>query len=142
MSTRPSKTRNGGTWTESRFQSFIKSALRSASNRWGPKYEVKKNARLSRGVYLCAGYRREPHETPATLPPKPGGKKRRQAAVDHIHPIVDPREGFVSWDRVIERMFVEAEGLQLLCPDCHDAKTADERKLANEFRARKKVSKG
>jgi hypothetical protein len=33
-------------------------------------------------------------------------------------------------------MFCEADGLQLLCPDCHDEKTADERKVRNEFRSR------
>lgn len=123
------KVRNGRQWTEARFHSFIKSALRAASNRWGPKHEAKKAARIRRGVYLCAGYRRGPHETPASLPPKPGNKKRRQVAVDHILPVVDPVEGFAGWDKLIERMFCEADGFQLLCPDCHDLKTADERSV-------------
>lgn len=129
-----SNTRNGGKWTEARFRSFIKGALRSASNRWGPKFEVKKEARIERGVYLCAGYQRKPHKTPATLPPKPGNSRRRQVAVDHIEPIVDPAVGFTTWDEVIDKMFCEKEGLQLLCPDCHDHKTADERKIRNGTR--------
>ena len=31
--------RNGGRWTQARFNSFIKSGLRAMSRRWGPKFE-------------------------------------------------------------------------------------------------------
>ena len=31
---------NDGTWTEGRFNSFIKSTLRSGSQRWPPKYKA------------------------------------------------------------------------------------------------------
>lgn len=127
--------RNGGTWTEARFHSFIKGALRAASNRWGPKNAVKKKARVKRGVYKCAGYKRRAHQVPASLPPKPGNKKRiNNAVVDHIHPVIDPVTGFVSWDDVIARMFCEEDGLQLLCHECHTRKTQDERELRNASR--------
>ena len=53
----------------------------------------------------------------------------RNIAVDHIDPVVNPTTGFVSWDNLIERLFVEKDGLQLLCKACHDEKTSDERKL-------------
>jgi len=82
---------------------------------------------------MCAGYNRKPHETPASMAPKKGNKKRRQVAVDHIDPVIPP-EGFSSWDDTIQRMFCEKDGLQLLCPDCHDEKTADERKERNGSR--------
>lgn len=121
---------NGGQWSAARFQSFIKGALRAASTRWGPKWEVKKAARKARGIYECAGYNRPPHNVPATLPPKEGKKRRiDNAIVDHIVPIVDPAVGFVNWDQIIERMFCEADGLQVLCHECHTAKTTDERKV-------------
>lgn len=121
-------THNGGRWTAARFHSFIKSALRAASNRWPPKFEVKKAARLDRGVYRCAGYQREAHSVPASLPPKPGNKRRiNNAVIDHIHPVIDPATGFTTWDDVIERLFCEADGFQLLCHECHSRKTADER---------------
>lgn len=122
------KPHNGGQWTEARFHSFIKGALRAASRKWGPKWQVKKDARKARGIYECAGYKRPPHNVPATLPP-PKGKKRRidNAVVDHILPVVDPDLGFRTWDELIERMFCEAEGLQLLCHQCHTEKTKDER---------------
>lgn len=119
---------NSGQWTVARYNSFIKSALRGASRRWGPKNEAKKAARISRGRYLCVGYLREPHEVPASLP-APAGNKRRinNANVDHIDPIIDPVKGFTSWDDVIARMFCEADGLQVLCHACHQEKTKEER---------------
>lgn len=96
--------------------------------KWPPKYEVKKDARVSRGQYRCVGYNIPAHIIPASLPPKPGNKRRiNNAMVDHIHPVIDPVLGFISWDDVIKRMFVEKAGLQLLCHECHSAKTKDER---------------
>jgi|SRR6266404_8178715 len=109
-------THNNGNWTEARFHSFVKGALRAASNRWPPKYGVKKAAWVRRGVYMCAGYKHEPHEAVA-----------KDVHVDHIFPVVDPKAGFISWDELIKRMFVEVEELQVLCTECHKSKTADER---------------
>lgn len=125
--------KNGGRWTSARFHSFIKSALRAASNRWPPKFEVKKKARIERGIYLCAGYKRKAHQVPASLP-APKGKKRRvnNALVDHIQPVVDPSTGFTSWDDLIERLFCEEDGLQVLCHECHQRKTEDERIRSSE----------
>lgn len=121
---------NANRWTAARFHSFIKSALRAASNRWPPKYEAKKAAWVERGVYRCAGYERRAHEVRASLPAT-GTRKRRinNAVVDHISPVVDPHRGFTTWDDLIGRMFVEADGLQVLCHECHAAKTADERTI-------------
>ncbi len=122
--------RNGGEWTEARFTSFIRGGLRSISMRWPPKNKVKQNARIERGVYLCAGYKKEAHEVSASLPPLPGNKRRiNNSVVDHISPVIDPKIGFVDWNTLIKRLFCEADGFQLLCHGCHTKKTADERKL-------------
>lgn len=110
------KPRNGGQWTESRFNSFLKSALRTASNKWPPKFAVKKKAWVERGKYMCAGYKRDPHIVPA-----------KEIVIDHIDPVICPEKGFQSWDVTIERMFCEEDGLQALCKECHIAKTKDER---------------
>lgn len=126
----PSKGRlfNDGQWTPARFRSFIRGGLRSISMRWPPKAEVKRSARISRGVYLCAGWKTSPHEVPVSLPPASGNKRRiNNSVVDHIHPVVDPDTGFVSWDELINRLFCEAENLQVLCHSCHSEKTKDER---------------
>jgi hypothetical protein len=114
---------------------FIKGALRAASVRWGPKHAAKAAARVSFGKYRCAGYgQQKTHVVPASLPPKPGRKRRRQIAVDHIKPVVDPKVGFTTWDELIERMFCEVDGYQILCPDCHEEKTADERAIRTAAR--------
>ena len=125
---RGEKTRNGNTWTQARFNSFIKSALRGASGRWGPIWAAKKAARRGYGVYECSGFLRKPHQVTATLPPEEGKKRRiNNAVVDHINPIVPTDVGFTTWDAVIERMFVELDGLQVLCHECHKLKTDSEK---------------
>lgn len=106
------KTRNNNTWTEARFKGFIKSALRSASLKWGPKNEVKKSARVDRGKYICAICK---CVVPATI--LENGKRKPNVFVDHINPVIDPAVGFVSWDVFIERLFCDSKGLQLLCKD-------------------------
>lgn len=121
------KSYNNNQWTEARFNSFIKGILRAATYKWGPKQSIKKKARVARGIYLCAGYSTPPHEVPLTLPPKQGKKRVPNIEVDHIVPVI-PKEGFTSWDNVILRMFCEKEGLQILCKDCHERKTRDERR--------------
>ncbi len=115
---------NNGQWTVARFHSFVKGALRAASSRWGPKYNVLRNARTGRGVYTCAGYGRGTHGVAASIGPR--GRKQKNVFVDHILPVIGT-EGFTNWDSVVERMFVEADGLQILCKECHDKKTKIER---------------
>lgn len=121
------KTRNNGEWTEARYKSFIKSLLRQGTRKWGPINSVKKKARVSRGVYECANCGK--HVPPTT---KIDGKRINNIAVDHIKPIVDPEKGFTTWDDTIERMFCEEDNLQLLCKDCHDIKTKQEREIAKQ----------
>lgn len=101
--------------------------------KWAPIGEVLKEARVSRGVYLCAGCNKE---GPASI--RIDGKKYKNACVDHIHPIIDPDVGFVSWDEFIDKLFSEKENLQVLCHECHTIKTNEERAKAAEARKRAK----
>lgn len=117
--------------TPARFHSFIKSVLRGASMKWPPINAVRKKARVRRGYYLCNGCKQVvPASIVVTL--KNGKTKRvKNAIVDHIDPVIPP-SGFTSWDEVVDRMFVDEEGLQLLCRACHEEKTkreTDERVL-------------
>lgn len=120
---------NGGKWTDGKFNSFIKSALRSASNRWPPKWEVSRAARVERGKYRCAGYGRDVHIVGASVVDGKG-KRIKNVFIDHIHPVGGPSEG--GWDGVIRRLYCEVDGLQVLCKDCHDRKTKSERKKKND----------
>lgn len=123
---------NNGQWTDARKRSFIVSLLRAGFQKWGPKQECIKRARVRRGWYKCEGCKKV---VPATLPPKEGNKRRiKNIVADHIEPIVDPHKGFVSYDEWIERGFIELEGFQALCHDCHTKKTKQERDIATERR--------
>lgn len=124
---RPSKEKryNNGEWTDARYFSFVKGGLRSASQRWPPKYRVLSNAclgiRLNESTgrfakhYLC-------RVCQIAYPAK-------QVEVNHIIPVI-PTTGFDSWDGVISRLFCEEDGLEVLCKPCHKAIT----KLENEER--------
>ena len=107
--------------------------------RWDPKTVVKKAAEVGRKESQYSGrlsmhYRCQEcgNEEPNKGRVEAGKKARNLVYVDHIVPVIDPPVGFVSWDQVIERMFCEANNLQLICWQCHDAKTATERALATE----------
>jgi len=107
--------RCNGTWTESRFRSFVISALRRASGRWAPKYACKKAARVARNSYRCEA-------CAATV-------GNSDCQVDHKAPVVDPVIGFQGWDKYVERLFVEREGYRLLCKACHSQVTQAQREL-------------
>ena len=128
---RPSgpKTKCGGRWTEARYRSFISSGLRSTSRKWAPIQDVAKSARRARGMYECASCKEVKPKTEII-----DGKRVNNCNVDHINPIVDPVVGFTNWDEYIERMFVEEDGLQVLCHICHTIKTNEERAIAKERR--------
>ena len=127
------KTRNNQTWTEARFKSFIKSLLRKGTQRWGPKNEVKKEARVDRGVYQCkCGINH-----PASV--KVNGKRVNNIYIDHREPIIDPEVGFTTWDEYIEKMFCEKDNLQVMCLECHSIKTAEERKISTERARQEKL---
>jgi len=118
---------NNGQWTEARYRAFVFSALRQASMRWPVKNQVKKAAWIRRGWYLCAGCG---EEVPASI--KVDGKRKDNAVVDHINTVV-PLTGFDSWGECIARLYCEADNLQVLCRSCHDAKSANERKIRKEL---------
>ena len=124
------KTRCGNLWTEARFKSFIKGNLRNATRKWAPISECLKLARTRRGFYTCNGCKQE---VPNTTRDE-NGKRIKNVLVDHIQPIIDPATGWVSWDDTIERMFCEADNLQVLCHECHKVKTDEEKAVAKQRR--------
>ena len=112
---------NGGRWTQARYNSFIKSALRSASQRWPPRYETLNDA--------CVGQRINPASGRLAKFYTCNGCKQifpaKDVEVNHKIPVV-PTEGFDNWNNVIKRMYCEKEGLEALCKPCHKATTKRE----------------
>lgn len=113
---------NNGKWTAAKYNSFIKSGLRSASQRWPPRYEVLFASRRGKRVNPRTGRMAEHHECSRC--------KRlyvsKDVEVNHIIPVV-PVTGFDTWDGVINRLFCEADGLEVVCKPCHLEITANER---------------
>jgi len=115
--------RAGKRWTEARYRTFIRSALRSSFRKWPPKFDVLRNSQTEKRTnsatgriamhYMCAVCKKD-------FPAK-------QVQVDHIKPVVDLKAGFVSWDEFINRLLCEAKGLQVLCKPCHNVKSGKER---------------
>ena len=124
-STESSKPHNGGTWTAARFTSFIKSALRSASQRWPPKYQALNEAYVGQKINQKTGRIAKHFRCNLCHHDFP----QKDVEVNHIDAVV-PVTGFDSWDGVINRMFCEREGLEVLCKPCHKGIT----KLENERR--------
>lgn len=124
---------NSGNWTEGRYRSFITSTLRSGARRWPPKYETLALAKTEKKVnpktgriaqhYLCNHCCKE--------------FTAKEVQVDHIMPVVDPEEGFVSWDVFIERLFCERDNLQVLCTGCHKIKSNLEKKYKKNANIKK-----
>lgn len=107
-------------WSQAKFFGFLRSALRSASSRWPPKYQ-------------CLNAATRPY-----VGPDKRRKKERQCAhckewfattqtqADHII----PAGSLSSWEDLVpfvQRMFVGIEGFQCLCSECHTVKTTKER---------------
>ena len=114
------KTRNNATMTESAFWSFIRSGLRQKSRWWKPITQCKLNAKRpykgpnkrQKFEYQCNGCKKWYAE--------------KNINVDHIHPAgslncANDLPGFV------ERLFCETDNLQVLCSDCHNTKTQNEK---------------
>ena len=116
---------NGGQWTKSRFQSFIKSALRGASTRWNPKWRAIEEVFIGKFKNPKTGRMRKMYRCQQCKNTFP----QNEMKADHIDPVIDPVKGFVSWDETIERMFVEKEGFQAVCDGCHKLKTKEERNI-------------
>jgi 5-methylcytosine-specific restriction endonuclease McrA len=119
---------NGGKWTEAKFHSFVKSALRAASRKWPPKYETINSACTGPKINASSGRLAKHYKCAACTNEFPAS----QIQVDHINAIIDPKVGFTNWDDVVSAMFCEKENLQVLCKACHKIKTAEERKLKKE----------
>lgn len=101
-------------WTEARFWTFVRSALRRAWLKWPPRYKALAAAKRTvvgkrhKYEYQCAKCKK--------------WWKQKEIQVDHRVDAgkltkYDDLSGFV------ERLFVSEEHLDILCKTCHTAKT-------------------
>lgn len=123
MATTKLREYNGGLWTPARFRSFVTSALRTASQRWPPKFEALKQALEGKQVNQKTGKLANHYRCAACE----GLFVSSDVNVDHIKPVVDPKKGFKTWDEYIDRLFCELSNFQVLCRPCHKEKTQKEK---------------
>ena len=107
----------GGEWTVNRFFGFLRSNLRRASMKWPPL------ARLAlddcKRAYTGPNKRQKwEYQCSNCL----GWFMRKEIQVDHIEP-VGSLKSFEDVEGFCRRLFVEKEGLKVMCVDCHNLKT-------------------
>lgn len=111
--------RNAGRWTEARFRSFIVSALRAAFRRWGPKHDALAGAFSGSKINKKSGRQAKHYQCIECAKHFP----QKEVQVDHKIPIAP----YKDWNEFIEKLFCEADNLQVLCKPCHKEKTKKER---------------
>jgi 5-methylcytosine-specific restriction endonuclease McrA len=115
------KTRAGETWTESRYWTFIRSALRQAWSKYPVKYQVLNDNRRpftgedkrTKWEYQCAECEK--------------WFKSKEVQVDHIES-AGSLKSYEDLPDFVRRLFCEADNLQVMCKPCHKTKTQEERK--------------
>ena len=98
--------------------------LRRASYKLGESYAAKVRARVQRGKYECA-------DCGNLFGPK-------EIDMDHIKPVVDPKEGFTDLNSWVDRLLPGVDGYQVLCKPCHKQKTKEEAALRAKYRRLRK----
>lgn len=111
-------------WSSAKFWGFIRSALRSAYNKWPPKWKVLHAAKREA---IGKGKLKWEYQCKQCEDWFPGSK----VAVDHIHPVgslttYDDLAGFTL------RLFCSEDELQVLCDTCHAGKTKEENRVRRE----------
>lgn len=107
-------------WSEAKFWSFLRSGLRGTYNRWPPKWTILAEAKRAyqgddkrtKWEYQCAQCQNY--------------YKQKEISVDHIHP-AGSLNNFNDIAGFVERLFVGTQGLQVLCKECHDRKTREDK---------------
>lgn len=112
-------------WTEARFFGFLRSALRSASARYPPKYEALNRATRP---YVGPDKRRKKERLCAKCQ---NWFPTTQTQADHIV----PAGRMSNWEEVVpfmQNLFCGVDGYQCLCEQCHLEKTKEERNASKE----------
>lgn len=107
-------------WSSAKFWGFIRSGLRSTYNKWPAKWKVLGESKRPYGgkdkrqkwEYKCSSCNKY--------------HKGKDISVDHITP-AGSLNNFEDLPGFVERLFCGEDGLQVLCKNCHDKKTLEER---------------
>ena len=117
--TRVPKTCNAGTMTNSQFWGGIRAILRAKSRYWKPILLCKQMARRPyKGPLKKQKFEYQCNHCKQWFPEK-------MISVDHIIP-AGTLKCAEDLPEFVTKLFVEVEGLQCLCDNCHSIKTLEE----------------
>lgn len=126
MSERGVKNKAGGSWTTARYFSFIRSALRAAWVKYPVKGQVLKKSRrnVKKTEKMDRRIHRHRFEYKCAVCKK--FHKATQVQVDHIIPC-GSLNCYEDLPRFVSTLFCEEDNLQVICIECHNQKTNQER---------------
>lgn len=110
--------------------------LRKLTWSWQPISDAEKEAKVDKALFECKScgmyiYNGKSAKSEKALKEKYPDKKVEMGTVykDHIAPVISVKKKTkeVSYDEIVERMFCEKDGIQVLCKLCHDEKSDDEK---------------
>lgn len=108
-------------------QRTLKSRLISAIAKvwmwWEPRQEVKNRCKIRTGWWKCETCKRE----------------TERLEIDHIEPVILPKDGFIDWNTYIASKFVTSDKLRGICRECHQQKTKEENKVRRLCKKKKSV---
>lgn len=114
------KNRAGGTWSNARYFSFIRSLLRRGFMKYPVKFQVKNEASRP---YKGSDKRRKKEYQCAVCE---GWFPDKEVAVDHIEPC-GSLKSYEDLPKFVATLFCEKENLQIVCNECHQQKSNRER---------------
>lgn len=117
-------------WTDAKYKNWIISLLRRGTMRWPPRNEVLREAKTEKKTNVNTGRIAQHYKCSGCSKDFPA----KEVRIDHIHPIVDVRKGFETWDIYIGNMYCGKDKLQVLCLSCHKDKSENERQLRKDYR--------
>ena len=113
------RTHAGGTWTKSRYFSFIRSALRRAWTKYPVKFKVLRAAQRS----YKGDNKRQKYEYQCAM--CEDWYKQNEVEVDHIKPCGSLKE-YEDLPEFVKTLFCEEDNLRVVCKPCHKTITYGE----------------
>lgn len=121
---RVARPRAGGEWTEAAFWGFLRSGFRQMSRRWPPI--VRHALHAARRPYVGPNVRQKWEYNCAACG---GWFPGKAIAVDHVEAL-GPLKSWADVVGFLQRLFVEVDGLRVVCEVCHERRTQGDRKAS------------
>jgi hypothetical protein len=115
-------------------RSFVMSALRRAQ--WPQRHQALKKAFIGYGINPATGRQCKLHQCEHCQRQFP----QSGVHADHINSVIPLQHNWADgnyflgydWNEVIQRLYIEADGYQILCHECH-AKVGDDERAARKL---------